>query len=98
MNKFKYSLESVSEYVSNLGYTLISTTYINSQFPLEIKCPKGHIIRPCFSEFKRKARCNECSVSKKPSLQEIKEFISTKGFTLLSTEYINNSYFNNGFL
>lgn len=88
---FKYDLKTVTEFINNTGYSLISTNYINSQKPLNIKCPNGHNIFPCFSEFKRKARCNECSTNKSPTIESIQEFIKPKGFILLSTNYINNN-------
>ncbi len=89
--RFKYTIESVKEYIQSKGYKLLSTDYISSQLPLDIECPAGHLIKPVFSEFKRKERCNECSVNKKPTIKEIQDFIAPRGFILLSTEYINNS-------
>lgn len=88
---FKYDITSVKEFINKTGYTLLSSEFINSQEPLKILCSNGHIIKPCFSEFKRKARCNDCSGNKKPTIASIQEFIKSKGFTLISTEYVNNN-------
>lgn len=88
--RFKFDFNFVKDYVTKQGYKLLATEYITSQIPLKIQCPKGHIINPSFSEFKRKARCNDCSINKKPAIEEILKFLKLKEFTLLSKEYINN--------
>lgn len=87
----KNSFQQVKDYVAQQGYVLLSTEYTSSQTPLQILCSKGHNIKPSFSEFKRKARCNECSRSRKPTIDEINTYIAPKGFKVISTEYKDNS-------
>lgn len=83
----------IKEYVEKQGYKfikLIKDNGLNSR--IEIQCPKGHKYDVCFKNFKGNAclkgtRCPECFGSKKPSYEEVREYVEDKGFTLLSKEY-----------
>jgi len=89
----KYTIEKVREFVTSIGYELISTEYINNLTPLEIKCDKGHIFYPNLNNLKDKQRrCSTCAYIKKAlnqrlSFTEVKEFIESIGYELISTKY-----------
>ena len=95
MSKFTY--EEVKEYIESFGYELLSTEYINNKQKLLVKCPnpnhKSYEVR--FDNFKdNNRRCpycaNEARRNKiKIDYQEIKEYIESFGYKLLSTEYNN---------
>ena len=98
MKKFTY--QEVKEYIENEGYELLSEEYKGNKIPLVVKCPNGHIINTLtFDNFKNKGkRCKYCrkqQVAKlyRKSYEEVKEYIESFGYKLLSDEYINaNEY------
>ena len=49
---YKYTIEEVSAYVSEFGYTLLSTEYKNSNSKIKLLCPKGHEWETTFHNFK----------------------------------------------
>lgn len=85
----KFTYEYVKEFIEAVGYTLLSTEYINIQSKLEMICPEGHHCNMIFNNFKNNgARCAECAGLKKYTLEYIKEFLEAVGYKLLSKEYI----------
>ena len=88
----KLTYEEVKEYINNEGYELLSTKYINNRTKLKIKCNEGHIFEMNFNNFKDSgARCPYCSNNAKYKYEEVKEYIESFGYELLSKEYINNN-------
>ena len=86
----KYSYEYIKEYVENFGYILLSTEYKNNLTKLLIKCPKGHEYEVSFSNFKNnKSGCPYCAGNARYSYVEVKEYIESFGYKLLSQEYTN---------
>ena len=101
MNKKKhnttpYTFQEVKEYIEKFNYKLLSTEYINANKKLLIQCDKGHIYEATFSKFKNcNRRCPYCAREKvgelyRISYEEVREYIKSFGYELLSEEYINN--------
>lgn len=92
MRKLKY--EEVNTIISQLGYKLLSTEYINSNTKLKVECPK-HIGKEWLVTFSSlhnsKSKCPYCDIdNRRLSYEEVKSRIAKKGYILLSKEYINN--------
>lgn len=65
--------------------------YEGNNKPLIIECPFGHITEGMtFGNFKKGCRCCKCNKKEKYKLEEVKEYIESFGYKLLSTEYIKN--------
>lgn len=88
-NHVKFTYEEVKEYIEKEGYTLLSNEYIDSSHKLSIKCPTGHERMMTFSSFKCGNRCAKCSNHCKFTYEEVKSDFESRGFRLISTEYIN---------
>lgn len=75
------------------GYKLISPKYINNKVPLEILCPNNHSYRVPWIFIKRGDRCSECikQNKRKSKFKELAMLVESNGYTMCSTEYINNS-------
>lgn len=58
---------------------------------LHMICPNGHKIHMKFSSFKNGHRCAKCSGNKKLTIEEVKHYIESFEYKILSSEYINNS-------
>lgn len=90
----KLNYQDIKKYFKRFNYELLSTEYKNNHASLKIKCPKGHIFYMSFSHFKDGQRCHECyDIGKNRRLKydDVKTYIESFGYKLLSTEYINNS-------
>lgn len=92
----KLTYEYVKNYIESFGYTLLSTEYKNNKSKLLIKCPKGHEFDMGFTSFKdQQSRCPICYEEHRGdvnrlSYKDVKGYIESFGYKLLSTEYINN--------
>jgi hypothetical protein len=87
----RLSFEHVKEVIeSNIDYKLISTEYVYSQKPIEIKHLKcGHIYRTTYSNFRSgSGRCPVCFTDKF-TLQHCANIANDLGFYILSKEYIS---------
>jgi len=49
---YKYTIEEVRSYVSEFGYTLLSTEYKNNNSKIRLLCPEGHEWETTFHNFK----------------------------------------------
>jgi hypothetical protein len=87
----KLNLEYIKESFENEGYTLLSTEYINSLMKLDYRCPKGHEHSISWSCWQRCHRCITCFGNTKPTFEQVRESFESKGYTLLSTEYVNST-------
>ena len=87
----KLTYEYVKEQIESEGYKLLSTEYINNKIKLKIQCPKGHIFYMSWANFKVGNRCSICSIeSQRLVYKDVKEYIESYGYKLLSEKYINN--------
>ncbi len=89
----KYTYEYVKEYVEKEEFKLISTAYKNLKHELEMICPNGHTRFITFNDFKNKhTRCGICSEKQKHTYEFVKQYIESKKYKLISTEYIDNKH------
>lgn len=86
----KYTYDEVKEYVESQGYVLLSDDYINCEEKLILKCPVGHEYYVSFTNFRTGNRCPLCcTCNKKYTYNEVKDYVESQGYTLLSDNYIN---------
>ena len=87
----KPTLEEVENYISSIGYQLLSKTYKNSDQKLDAKCNNGHIFHPTYNNFKNKgSRCPYCVGGIAFKYEKVKENLKELGYELLDSEYINS--------
>ena len=86
----KLTYNEVKEYIENFKYKLLSTEYINNRTKLKLECSKGHIFEMTFNNFKNGARCPYCNGNVKLTYNEVKKYIESFGYKLLSRNYENN--------
>jgi len=89
--KQKQTYEHVKYFIESFNYQLLSTKYINNSEKLDIKCPKGHIYKASYKTFKQGHRCSGCSGNKKLLYNEVKKYIESYDYKLISTNYKNSS-------
>lgn len=87
-HKLKY--EDVRKYIESFGYQLLSEEYVNCNTKLYVKCPVGHTYNVLIHNFKNGNRCPYCAKKKKHTYDEVKKYIESFGYQLLSSEYINS--------
>lgn len=86
----KKTFEEVRGFFEADGYQLLTEEYINSSQKLKYICPIGHehnITWRCWNQGKR---CYYCFGNIGKSIVYIKDSFEKEGYTLLTTEYINN--------
>ena len=88
MKRIEYN--EVKKYIEQVGYKLLSTEYKNHGSMLIIQCPEGHIYNTKYNNFYTGKRCSVCAGNKKKTLEQVKEYIESFGYKLLSTEYVNS--------
>lgn len=88
-----HSYEYVKKYIEEYGYKLLSGTYINNVTKLNVECPYGHTYKVRFADFKNRGeRCPICNKnSERLKYSDVKLYIESEGYELLSDTYINNS-------
>lgn len=86
----KKNIEEIRQYMKNFNYELLSTEYKNNHTKLQIRCPDGHEIEMCYSNFRQGKRCPYCSGNTKYTYRDVKAYIESFNYKLLSTEYKNN--------
>lgn len=93
INRFNY----VRNYITEMGYTLLETEYINAHTKMNIKCFKcNNIFDISFNKFKSGKRCRYCkaiNTSKRCKLDpiKVKEEFEKENWKLIDFNYINNS-------
>lgn len=86
----KLTIEYIRNKLNDIGYTLISTEYISATHKMDIKCDKGHIYSQTWGNFYTGHRCPKCNIlNKRNSIEDIKKYIESFGYTLLSNSYKN---------
>ena len=88
MKKLLY--KNVKEEIEKEGYKLLSEEYVDAKTKLELECPEGHKYRVRYSDFNQGQRCPICAGNQRYTIEEVREFMESKGYKLLSKEYNNN--------
>ena len=92
-NNVTLTYEEVKEYIENINYKLLSTEYKNAKTKLLVQCDKKHEpYEVRLDSLKRGSRCPICSKIQstekhKYNYDEVKKYIESFGYKLLSTEY-----------
>ena len=86
----KYTYDEVKKCVESYGYTLISKEYKNTDSPIQLMCPEGHIWTTTFYRFNKKGnRCIKCAGVARHEYEEVKSYVEARGWEMLSKEYKN---------
>ncbi len=86
----RLSIDDVKAYTVSRGTSLVSSIYKNISSTLNFECVNGHIFSTTLASFKAsKNSCPICSTSKL-TLDEVKTYIESFGYKLLSMGYTNN--------
>ena len=94
----RWNIERVRKLIESFNCKLLSTEYINTLTPLIIQCECGKIFKRPLKTIVRKTaicKCDECTKfysnqSKRTSCDDIKKYLETFGYELISTECKNN--------
>lgn len=89
IDKTKKNFEEIKESFKNKGWILLEDKYINSSYKMKCICPNGHEHSISWNSFQRGKGCPYCYGHNKLTIEFIKEEFNKIGWTLLTTEYIN---------
>lgn len=84
-----YTIEEVKEYIESFGFLLNSKQYVNNKSVLEVVCPNGHKYKVSYAMFKQGQRCGYCCKNKSPEFKDVKSFINSQKYKLISKTYKN---------
>ena len=90
-----YTEKEVKEYIESFGYKMLNH-YKGIHDELLLQCPNNHIYKTSFNSFKsNNCRCGKCknietASKRKYSIEYIREYMKSFGYTLLTDKYINN--------
>ena len=84
----KLSLKYIEEEFKKVGWTLLTTEYVNTKQRLEYICDKGHKYTISWDKFKEGKGC-PCCKGNRLTIEMIREKFKKEGYTLLSTHYMN---------
>ena len=87
--KLPKTLEFIRTAFSEVGFTLLSTTYINKNQLLDYVCSNGHQHKISWHGFRQGNRCPYCSNKVKKTYEEISLSFSKENYVLISTDYVN---------
>jgi len=89
-NKAKKTYSDVKESFIQVGYTLLSTRYINAHTDLYYICDKGHKSTIRWANFQQGKRCGKCSGNVLLTYEEVVKIFDAEGYILISKEYIKS--------
>ena len=89
MGRRKYTYQEVYNMFLAEGYTLLSKEYINNKQQLNYICPNNHKHHITLANFNYGYRCTYCYGNVKFTYNQVKEYIESFGYKLLSTECVN---------
>lgn len=84
-------IENIKKDFEMEGYVLLSTEFISATSKLDYICPEGHTHSVSWNKWQQGVRCFYCNGSVKYTIEQAAEAFKKEGYTLLSTEYINNN-------
>jgi hypothetical protein len=88
----RFSFDYVKQYFEDNGCTLLSDQYTNATEVLNYICSCGTISKIRFIDFKNGSRCRDCGIkkyseTKRYTVDEVRDYFSSKNCELLSKEY-----------
>lgn len=91
----RLEIEDVRARFKMAGCELVSTTYVNSDTPLEYRCPCGSISKIRLYNLKESTRCRSCvsssmSERQRTPYEEVFKKFEESGCRLISEEYVND--------
>lgn len=103
MGRIKYTYQDILEIFENEGYMVLSKEdellnekgFIYSTTKIKIKCKNGHVTTTMtINNFNNGKRCRKCadekiSKNRRLTYEEVKEYIESFGYELLSERYTN---------
>lgn len=84
----RLSYDEVKNFIESLNYELLSDEYKNANTKLKIKCDKGHEFEMRLACLKSGRGCPKCGGTMKMTIDEVKDYIESQGYKLLSKTYI----------
>jgi rubredoxin len=88
----KLGVRYIKNKVKNLGIKLISKEYIDSHTKMDFECPRGHTFRAKWNGGIDKGHgCPQCAGNKKLTIIQVRNFVESAGYTLITEEYTNNN-------
>ena len=92
LEHLKKTLNEVKQYIESFDYKLLSTEYKNNREKLELQCSEGHKFETSYNNFLHsKARCPKCYTHNKLLYSNIKNYIESQNYKLLSKIYYNSN-------
>lgn len=94
----RWNIQRATELIESFNCKLLSTEYINTLTPLKIQCECGKIFERPLKTIRRKTaicKCDKCTKfysnqSKRTPYDEIKQYVESFGYQLLSDSCKNN--------
>lgn len=87
----RYSIEDVRQILSQQGLELLTPEYTSNKSPLPVRCSKDHEFSTTLVRAARGHGCPECAGNRRFSIEEVRKFLRSFGYELLSGTYLNNS-------
>lgn len=91
INAFNSKIYLMKEIAESKGGKCLSTIYRNSKYYYKFECRKGHRWNTTFGVLSRGGWCPQCAGNAKHTIEQMKQFATSKGGKCLSKEYINNN-------
>lgn len=97
MTRKRYTYQDVKELIESADYELLSTEeeiindkgYILTKTYIKVKCNKSHEYNVVFNKFQQGRRCPYCQNKIPLTHKEVKEYVESFGYKLLSDKYEN---------
>lgn len=92
-----FSIDNIKLWVklNTIDYEVLSSEFNGTHKKLDFKCNHGHIFKMAWSDFQSGQRCSKCKGIKnaercKHGYDEVKSYIESKQYSLLTKHYRNN--------
>ena len=87
----KKTIEEVKKIFTDRNYTPMFSEYHKNISPLSVQCPQGHGWSVSVNNFNKGVECPICTRgrSHKFSYNDVRDYFSEHGYTLISSEYAN---------
>lgn len=90
-SKQRTSIDVVALEFNKRGYKLLDDEYVNADMLLKYLCPNHGIKHISYGNLMSGKGCAECAGLAKPTYKYVKEYFTSKGYELISNEYINST-------